>query len=195
MRDDVRPGDSNRDCACRSASIVVLVLSALALFVGTAHAQFGSRVSWRLDSDADGLMDREEARIGTDPYQADTDGDGLIDSDEVRTGTDPLDSDTDGDGMSDGVETQQGTDPKVQNFALGDLQQAMNALDLRRVRQVVGQSVSSEEVDRWRNPDLGMVMGLERQLQLLGLETIPRLATRYLAERVRGLAEEGHAGP
>jgi Bacterial TSP3 repeat len=35
------------------------------------------------DSDGDGLSDREEAKLGTDPYKADTDGDGLLDGWEV----------------------------------------------------------------------------------------------------------------
>lgn len=58
-----------------------------------------------LDSDGDGLMDREEAEIGTDPFNPDTDGDGLSDYEEVRVHkTDPLNPDSDYDGLTDGAE-------------------------------------------------------------------------------------------
>lgn len=50
------------------------------------------------DEDDDGLYDREEQEIGTDPAMSDTDGDGLSDGDEVRIYcTDPLDRTTNGD--------------------------------------------------------------------------------------------------
>jgi len=64
------------------------------------------------DSDDDGLPDEDsrvavdEARLGTDPFEADTDNDGSDDLAEfsaaVFRGTDPLDTDTDGDGKRDG---------------------------------------------------------------------------------------------
>lgn len=58
-----------------------------------------------LDSDGDGLLDSEEAIIGTDPFNPDTDGDGLSDFEEVRIyNTDPLNPDTDYDGLTDGAE-------------------------------------------------------------------------------------------
>jgi hypothetical protein len=64
------------------------------------------------DSDDDGLLDAEEADLGTDPDNPDTDGDGILDGDEVNdTLTDPLDADTDGDGLIDGDEIALGTDP------------------------------------------------------------------------------------
>jgi hypothetical protein len=66
----------------------------------------------RQDSDADGLPDGDEVLRGTDPVRADSDGDGLGDGDEVARGTNPLGSDTDGDGVSDGVEVLLGTDPR-----------------------------------------------------------------------------------
>ncbi len=44
------------------------------------------------DMDGDGLLDTEEAVIGTDALNPDTDGDGFDDGDEVLVmGTDPLD--------------------------------------------------------------------------------------------------------
>ncbi len=44
------------------------------------------------DMDGDGLLDTEEAAIGTDALNPDTDGDGFDDGEEVLVmGTDPLD--------------------------------------------------------------------------------------------------------
>lgn len=57
------------------------------------------------DADNDGLTDREEKELKTDPKNPDSDGDGLSDGDEVRKYmTDPLNSDTDKDGLKDGDE-------------------------------------------------------------------------------------------
>lgn len=91
------------------------------------------------DSDGDGLVDTQEAVLGTDPNNRDTDGDGLSDGDEVLIySTDPRNrdtdgdiltdydevmihktnprlADTDGDGIPDGLEVAQGTDPLVPN--------------------------------------------------------------------------------
>jgi len=69
------------------------------------------------DSDGDGLLDSQEAELGTDPAATDTDGDGLSDAAEVglasgaAIGTDATLSDTDGDGVGDGAEVGAGTDP------------------------------------------------------------------------------------
>lgn len=58
-----------------------------------------------LDSDADGLLDREEDDLGTNPNSNDTDGDSITDFDEVRNHlTDPNNDDTDSDGLTDGQE-------------------------------------------------------------------------------------------
>ena len=58
-----------------------------------------------IDSDGDGLLDSEEVKIGTDPYNPDTDEDGLSDGEEVKMyKTDPLNPDTDWDGLKDGAE-------------------------------------------------------------------------------------------
>lgn len=44
-----------------------------------------------IDSDGDGLTDKEELEIyGTDPNNPDTDGDGYLDGEEVKSGHDPL---------------------------------------------------------------------------------------------------------
>lgn len=89
------------------------------------------------DTDADGLTNDEEAKLGTDPLKADTDGDGISDGDEVKKyhtnplspdtdkdritdydeifvyNTDPLNADMDGDGLKEGDEIYTyRTDPK-----------------------------------------------------------------------------------
>ncbi len=59
------------------------------------------------DPDKDGLLTKEEKRIGTDPLDPDTDDDGLTDGEEVRKyKTDPLNPDTDGDELKDGQEVK-----------------------------------------------------------------------------------------
>ena len=80
-----------------------LVLCALPLVFTTAC--FDS------DKDSDGLTNKEEKALGTDPNSADTDGDGLSDQEEVDGGTDPLLADSDGDTLSDSEELENGTDP------------------------------------------------------------------------------------
>lgn len=57
-----------------------------------------------LDTDKDGVPDRQEVKDGTDPSRPDTDNDGLSDGDEKKAGTNPRLADTDGDGLSDGDE-------------------------------------------------------------------------------------------
>ena len=60
------------------------------------------------DSDKDGLINKVEKEMGTDPKKADSDGDGLSDGDEVNQyKTNPLKADTDEDGLSDGAEVNQ----------------------------------------------------------------------------------------
>lgn len=64
------------------------------------------------DTDKDGLMDDEEASLGTDSTQEDTDNDGLFDREEVEVyQTNPLNSDSDNDTYLDGAEVKAGYDP------------------------------------------------------------------------------------
>jgi outer membrane protein OmpA-like peptidoglycan-associated protein len=86
--------------------------------------------SGEADPDGDGLKNREEKQLGTDPRKADTDGDGLSDGDEVlRYKTSPLKADSDGDNLSDGDEVlRYKTDPnKMDSDAdgLSDYDEAM----------------------------------------------------------------------
>ncbi len=79
-------------------------------FVGLMFA--GS--SGDADPDNDGLSNKIEKELGTDPKKADSDGDGLNDGDEMnRWQTNPLRVDSDDDGLIDGVEVgQYKTDPR-----------------------------------------------------------------------------------
>jgi hypothetical protein len=66
-----------------------------------------------VDSDQDGLTDKEEITLGTNPNNPDTDGDGLTDREEIKVyGTNPLSADTDSDGYPDGQEVKNGFNPK-----------------------------------------------------------------------------------
>jgi hypothetical protein len=75
--------------------------------------------SGEMDSDEDGLLDREERELGTNLYNPDTDKDGYSDGEEVRLGFDPLkmqtdkNVDLDGDGLTGEDEKKYGTDPKL----------------------------------------------------------------------------------
>jgi len=68
------------------------------------------------DRDLDGISDKQEVKVGTNPAVGDSDGDGVSDGAELLSGTDPLDrssqpQDADGDGLSDEYEASIGTDP------------------------------------------------------------------------------------
>ncbi len=65
-----------------------------------------------VDTDDDGLTNREEKQLGTDIEIPDSDGDGILDGEEVNTTlTDPTLDDTDGDGYLDGDEVAEDSDP------------------------------------------------------------------------------------
>jgi hypothetical protein len=63
------------------------------------------------DADADGLINKSEARLRSNPLDVDSDDDTLEDGDEVAEGTSPTDDDSDDDGLDDGTEVEDGTDP------------------------------------------------------------------------------------
>ena len=81
-------------------------------------------ISTEVDTDKDGLPDRVEKQIGTDPNSADTDNDGLSDKEELdgktKDGktfppTNPKNADTDGDGLTDGEEVSGEKNTKYNN--------------------------------------------------------------------------------
>jgi hypothetical protein len=80
------------------------------------------------DADGDGLTNKQEADLGTDPNDADSDNDGLTDSEEITNGTNPKDPDSDGDSLPDGWEVNNGTDPNdadSDNDGLNDGQEVL----------------------------------------------------------------------
>ena len=63
------------------------------------------------DSDQDGMSDRRENLVGTNPTAADSDHDRLDDGTEAGLGTDPTVADSDHDGVTDGLEVASNRDP------------------------------------------------------------------------------------
>lgn len=80
--------------------MTILILGAVLLPMTKAQNQ---SVDNALDLDKDGLENRLEAELGTNPRSSDTDGDGLSDYDEhCKYRTYPTKKDSDGDGKPDG---------------------------------------------------------------------------------------------
>ncbi|MBU0597557.1 thrombospondin type 3 repeat-containing protein [Patescibacteria group bacterium] len=72
-----------------------------------------------IDEDGDGLTDEEEKDLKTNPRSLDSDKDGLYDREEVRVyQTDPLKADSDGDGNMDGTEVANGFNPSGSGLLL-----------------------------------------------------------------------------
>lgn len=70
------------------------------------------------DLDGDGISNREERELGSDPQRIDSDFDGVGDFAEIRTYfTSPTLVDSDGDGAWDGEEVAAGTDPGAPEIA------------------------------------------------------------------------------
>ena len=90
---------------------------------GGAGVDAGTGPERDVDTDGDGVFDREEAANGTDPSAPDTDGDGLTDGEEVDLGTDGALVDTDGDGHLDSSEVITGTNPSAIDEACGVLRE------------------------------------------------------------------------
>ena len=100
MRGDIRTGLVGADTEAK-----VLASVGLSYRIGAQVPPKYAVSGGELDSDGDGLLDSQEAEIGTDPYNPDTDGDGLSDGEEVNLyRTDPLNPDSDWDGLKDGAE-------------------------------------------------------------------------------------------
>lgn len=68
------------------------------------------------DPDGDGINNRDEIDLGTDPLNSDTDRDNLTDYDELKQyHTDPLQEDTDGDGLTDYDDVKLGFSPLLKD--------------------------------------------------------------------------------
>jgi len=73
-----------------------------------------------MDTDQDGLTDKEEEVLGTNKTETDSDFDGLFDREEVKVyGTNPLKPDTEGDGVKDGDEVASKTNPRGEGVLYG----------------------------------------------------------------------------
>lgn len=100
--------------SARSTQTALAALNEIVAGTQTAVAnQTQAAILGEQDRDGDGLSDRREGEIGTDPEKPDTDEDGLSDGEEVlRRNTNPLNPDTDQDGLTDGDEVlRYGIDP------------------------------------------------------------------------------------
>lgn len=140
------------------------------------------------DSDGDGIIDADEASLGTDPLRPDTDGDGLSDYEELLLGTDPLTPngydaarDSDGDGLTDLDEaTKHKTDPHARDTdfdGLSDYEEvATHRTDPLR-RDTDGDSLSDKfEVDHGLDPNSGSSDGTHRDDEVKISQTLPESA-------------------
>ncbi len=110
--DPLKPDPPNAYGRPISSSTQTFIGSSITAVPGSKAASTDSTPSFAIDSDHDGLMDKQEKALGTDPLNPDTDGDGLSDGDEVnKYRTNPLKVDTDGDGYPDGEEVKKGYNP------------------------------------------------------------------------------------
>ena len=109
--------EANKTLIAEVTEQVALAATQTAAALGSANQATSlaatATSSWMLaDDDQDGLTNKQETQVGTNPLLVDTDEDALDDGDEVNIWkTNPLIADTDGDGLKDGVEVQRGTNP------------------------------------------------------------------------------------
>ncbi|MCC6807555.1 MAG: hypothetical protein IT381_09030 [Deltaproteobacteria bacterium] len=89
----------------RAAPLALILLIGCSLRFGATSERFPAVVEQ--DSDGDGLSDRAERRIGTNPFSTDSDGDGIADNLEIGDPNNPVDSNGDGliDALDDGTLT------------------------------------------------------------------------------------------
>ena len=85
------------------------LVAALCALLAASSADARGRC--RGDADCDGLSNKQERVLGTDPRSADSDHDGVSDGEEGKMGSDPTNADSDNDGVEDGEEVSNHTDP------------------------------------------------------------------------------------
>ncbi|KKQ60937.1 MAG: hypothetical protein US81_C0011G0004 [Parcubacteria group bacterium GW2011_GWE2_38_18] len=108
-----------------------------------------------LDSDQDGLSDKEELVWGTDPFNSDTDGDGMKDGDEIKAGRNPL-----GKGMlKDIFIPHPGNDFKP--HALHPKRIIFHASAAIAIKAIVVIFLVSFPIDAWLMPDVLREQGLK----------------------------------
>ena len=156
------------------------------LFV-LSHQTVTASENWNtLDCDNDGLTNKEETALGTDPLNKDSDGDGVIDGTEIKDKTDPLilcdyilesqtvpvssswsNSDCDQDGLSNSDEIVLGTDPKnsdtdgdgvIDGTEVSDLTDPLDLCSLVLTHQTLTPS------ENWKNSDCDQD-GLSNELE------------------------------
>lgn len=107
------------------------------------------------DSDSDGLTDRLEARLGTDPRREDSDGDALPDGWEEQYGLDPMngtdaEDDLDGDGLHNRTEFRVSSNPRVLDSNRDGTPDGADDADGDDLPNAVEQALPGAEPD---NPD------------------------------------------
>ncbi len=89
----------------RQITLTAFTISILLIITGSAQAR-------PKDLDRDGLSNKAEKKLKTNPRRADTDFDGLKDRAEIKIKTNPRKADSDGDGLKDGLEVRDGLNPR-----------------------------------------------------------------------------------
>ena len=147
-----------------------------------------------VDSDGDGIIDADEASLGTDPRKPDTDGDGLSDYEELLLGTDPLTPneydatrDSDGDGLTDLDEaTKHKTDPHAKDTdfdGLSDYEEVVTHKTDPLKKDTDGDSLSDKfEIDHGLDPNSGSSDGTHRDDEVKTSQTLPESA---MSQRLR----------
>ncbi|MDJ0865670.1 MAG: hypothetical protein QNK03_06150 [Myxococcota bacterium] len=143
------------------------------------------------DGDRDGLEDRQERELGTDPASADTDGDGLLDSEEVygfalqgcsttpapEASSNPLKVDTDGDGEEDGVERARCSDPGLFFWASAGDDQEKDLREFAIFEASIEERVANAASCRWTLREPGVATPLHEHDGCLFVYTTDRVGS------------------